>query len=337
MRKLTKSAVYDACRYLGVNSLSRALHRHKLLVLGYHGVVAEHRTDRFGYGNTVCVREFEQHLDFLGQCFQPVSADDVIAAFAGAKPLPERAALVTFDDGYRNNLTLAADILERKGIPAIVFLTTSYIGTDRRLWPDEVVYRILEWTRAALPLPQGGEISLPSNLAEKRTTAWRIKEQCKRLPTEQVEAYLSILRKSGIELKKNEELFAFLSWGEVRALRRRGFGIGSHTVNHPILTRIPPHRLEMELMESKLHIERELGEACTSIAYPNGGPEDVSDEVLQTARQAGYKLGFTVAEQHSGLNEDALGISRICVQGHLPVSAFEWRASGVDGLYRRAS
>jgi hypothetical protein len=51
--------VKHACRYFGVNRLSRTLFRRRLMVLCYHGVVADHHTDRFGYGNTVSVNEFK--------------------------------------------------------------------------------------------------------------------------------------------------------------------------------------------------------------------------------------------------------------------------------------
>jgi peptidoglycan/xylan/chitin deacetylase (PgdA/CDA1 family) len=125
-----------------------------------------------------------------------------------------------------------------------------------------------------------------------------------------------------------------MTWDEVRALRAQGFEIGSHTVSHPILTRIPQGKLETELTESKRTIERELNAPCEAIAYPNGGPADVSETVFAAARLAGYRLGFTVSERHSPPGEDGLSISRICIQGHLPASSFSHRVDGVERLLR---
>jgi peptidoglycan/xylan/chitin deacetylase (PgdA/CDA1 family) len=254
----------------------------------------------------------------------------VIASYAEARPLPERAALVTFDDGYRNNLTLAADVLRDKGIPCVFHITTSYIGTKRVLWPDEVVNRIVEWPLPSIPLPDGGEQPLGPDVSERRVIASRLREWCKRIPAEEAEAYLEKLQETPMEMAENEELFGFLDWDEVRALRRQGFDIGSHTVSHPILTRIDSNRLMQELADSKQRIEDELNEPCTCIAYPNGGAQDVSAAVFEAARRTGYALGFTVADRHSEPGEDMLGISRICVQGHFPFSFFEYRTSGVD-------
>jgi peptidoglycan/xylan/chitin deacetylase (PgdA/CDA1 family) len=333
MSPLAKTAVLDASRILGVNRIARQLLSERLLVLGYHGVVAEDRKDRFRYGNTVSLREFRNQLEFLRRYFHPVSAADLRAWRSGTSRLPSNPVLVTFDDGYRNNL-LAGDILKEYGIPAVFFMTTGYIGSKRMLWPDEVVHRLLTWPGASIPLPDGREENLPSENSSRRQTAWQVKEQCKKIPTARVEAYLDLLRQTPVAMEGNEELFGFLDWSEVRKLRGQGFEIGSHTAEHPILTRIDAKRLEQELQESKHKLEEELGEPCLAIAYPNGGPEDVSPAVFEGARQAGYDMGFTVAEQHSAPSEDSLAISRVCVQGHLPLRIFEYRASGVGEFFR---
>src|SRR4051794_677511 len=155
LRRLAKTAIFDACRCLGVNAISRTLLRRKLLTLCYHGVVREHQEDAFEYGNTVSVHEFERQLDFLARNFHPLPAAEAIEWHKGALTTRGTPVLITFDDGYRNNLTLAADVLRAKGVPAIFHVSTSYIGTDRILWTDEMIHRILNWPFTSLPLPDG--------------------------------------------------------------------------------------------------------------------------------------------------------------------------------------
>src|SRR4051794_33309811 len=149
LRRLAKNAVFDACRYFGVNSISRSFLRGKLLILCYHGVVREHQDDPFGYGNTVSTAEFGAQLDFLARSFRPVSTAEVIQWHSGALTFSETPVLITFDDGYRNNLTIAAEVLRARGIPAIFHISTDYIGSSRILWTDEVVYRLLDWPLAS--------------------------------------------------------------------------------------------------------------------------------------------------------------------------------------------
>ena len=326
-----KSAVLEACRFGGINSFAHKKTRGHLLVLCYHGVVSQPQKDRFRYVNTVSVAEFEAHLSTLAKDFNPVTVSDVIAWYNGGK-LPEHPVLVTFDDGYRNNLTLAAPILKAHRVPCVFHITTEYIGSDRTLWTDEVVSRILDWPNAAVPLPEGGEGPLPTGEG-RRTAATQIKEACKRMPWQQTQMYLEKLRSAGRPLPENRELYQFLTWDEVRELHNQGFEIGSHTVDHPILTQIPPEQLAAQLAQSKARIESELGAPCRVIAYPNGSRRDFSATVEQAAREAGYQLALTIVEDFNETPANAMAVNRLCIMGHLPVSSFLFR---VNGTYRLA-
>ncbi len=329
---IAKSSVLEMFRFSGLNRISRYRTRCKLLVLCYHGVLSSSHKGEFGYGNTVSTEEFRLHLEFLVRHFRPVTTDEVLAARQGGRPLPDNAVLITFDDGYSNNLYNAAGVLSQLGVPCVFHVSTGYIGTSRMLWLDELIGRVRSWEKETIPLPGGGSRSLPASAAERRVTAWEIKEQCKRLPAEIVELYLGELRQYTAPPLLNDELHRFMTWEEVRELHKNGFEIGSHTLEHPILTRIPADRLRRELAHSKEIIERELGVPCRCIAYPNGGHADVSADVFDVARSCGYLLGFTVAEQMSAPGEDLLGISRLCIQGHLPMSVFHYRAGGAEHL-----
>jgi len=334
MKSAIRSALQTVVSISGAGSLIRAGLRRHLLVLCYHGVVSGDPKDRFGYGNTVSVEEFRSHLRLLGRHFHPVTMADVIADRSSGRGLPEGAALITFDDGYRNNLTHAAPVLREAGISCVFHVSTGYIGTKNVLWTDEVIGRIVGWQGKTLPLPGGGEQETPRDLAARRSLGMRLKEQCKRMDRDVVSGWIDRLRKGSAEPAANPELYDFMTWDEVRALHSQGFDIGSHTVSHPILTRIPADRLEWELSESKRTIEREVNAPCEAIAYPNGGAADVSEAVFAATRVAGYKLGFTVAERHSPPGEDAMQISRLCIQGHLPLRAFSFRVDGVQRLIR---
>jgi peptidoglycan/xylan/chitin deacetylase (PgdA/CDA1 family) len=81
-------------------------------VLCYHGIVGEDRPDeRFLYRNTISCRQFAVQLEFLRRHFHPISLADLIDCLQRRVLLHPRSVLVTFDDGYRNNLTNAAPLL----------------------------------------------------------------------------------------------------------------------------------------------------------------------------------------------------------------------------------
>jgi peptidoglycan/xylan/chitin deacetylase (PgdA/CDA1 family) len=79
---------------------------------------------------------FAAQMELLRARFHPIAIEDLLAARRGERPLPERAVLVTFDDGYRDALLEAGPILRRLGIPAVMFLATDFLGGVRPLPHD---------------------------------------------------------------------------------------------------------------------------------------------------------------------------------------------------------
>lgn len=98
-----------------------------------------------------------------------------------------------------------------------------------------------------------------------------------------------------------------MDWNALRAIRSRGFDIGSHTVNHPHLTRLSSSQLEEELVESRNRIEQVLQEPCRFVAYPYG---ENDARVRRAAEAAGYAAGFSLRE--AGV-DDRFGLPRVDV------------------------
>lgn len=239
--------------------------------------------------------------------------------------------------GFRNNLTYAAPELERLGIPALIHVATGHIGQSGLLWTQELDERIGSWKQTNLPMPQGqADASMPTHTADRWQLADRIRGICKRLPHEERVAYLNRLRQEQLSVDEGwqRELYAFLSWDEVRALAHRGFSIGSHTVSHPILTTLSRDDLLLELGESKSRIERELSQPCPWIAYPNGGPTDVSPGVVQAVAEAGYTIAFTLMGSINPKSLRPLEIDRVCVPGELSVDEFHASLNGLSAWLR---
>ena len=211
-------------------------------------------------------------------------------------------ALITFDDGYKNNSTIAAELLSRKGMPAIFFLSTDYIGRDRVLWPDILFARISAWKASDLRLPGGETTTVPEGCGEQRVAlAFRGLQDCKDSSEEKRLEYLAYLagETPQVNVKLAPQVQDFMTWDEARGLARHGFELGSHTVTHPILSRIGPEQLKRELAESRKKVEAETGSRCIAIAYPNGSPRDYSPEVLRATEEAGYEFGFIVSGRWS--------------------------------------
>ncbi len=82
-----------------------------------------------------------------------------------------------------------------------------------------------------------------------------------------------------------------MTWDEIRALDKAGMTIGSHTLEHPQLSKIDDIQLMDELVNSKKKIEEELGHPLEYLAYPGG---DYNEHVIEKAKEAGYRAAMGV-------------------------------------------
>ena len=105
---------------------------------------------------TVPVSLFDEQLAQLGELgYTAVSLDDVLAYYVDGVPLPDGAVLITFDDGYRDNLENAVPVLEKYGYPAVLFVPIGYLDGSRPLPHDEhlasrgILNRTLQWSDLA--------------------------------------------------------------------------------------------------------------------------------------------------------------------------------------------
>jgi peptidoglycan/xylan/chitin deacetylase (PgdA/CDA1 family) len=150
-KQIVKNALY---RTIGETSTALRLTPNgatSLRVLMYHKV-----NDIPDNPTTIPVSLFDEQLDEVGDLgYQVVSLDAVLDHYTDGKPLPERAVLITFDDGYRDNLQNAAPILQKHGYPAVQFVPLGYIGDPLPLPHEEslasrgVFNRTVDWSELA--------------------------------------------------------------------------------------------------------------------------------------------------------------------------------------------
>ena len=134
IKQTLKNGVYRALgeTATGVGAVDNELDR-TLRVLMYHKV-----NDLPENSVTVPVSQFDEQMAQLGELgYHPVALDAVIDYYVLGTPLPPRAVLITFDDGYRDNLLNAAPVLQRYGFPAVVFVPVGYLAGTRPLPHDE--------------------------------------------------------------------------------------------------------------------------------------------------------------------------------------------------------
>jgi peptidoglycan/xylan/chitin deacetylase (PgdA/CDA1 family) len=295
--------------------LARRRLRGRILVLTYHRVLPadEQRASFSSHSIVVSPRAFERQLRFLRKHFRMLTVDEFVSAVASGKPAREPSCLITFDDGWFDNLRYAEPILTKLQVPAVVFVATGYVGTDKCFW-QERLGRLLDasWRNASgAAVLTKLDAPAPADLDDHEATRNWIRviiDRLKHRPPQEVSQLVDELEAQLPSTRANHP-DRFMSWDDVVQLAGSGYiTIASHAHSHRPLTELDGEEIAAELTRSRAEIERRLGREVTTIAYPNGNHDD---QVVAAARSCGYVAGFTTIAGRYAPGEDAFRVKRV--------------------------
>lgn len=286
------------------NLLAPAGPHSRLSVLIFHRV---HEIADPLFPNEVDAALFDRQMAWIARWFNVLSlADAVIALRAGS--LPARPAVITFDDGYADNRTVALPILQRHGLSATFFIASGFLDGGR-MWNDTVIEALRRCEGPHLDLSALGHDAFPVATTEQRSNAIRILlAKLKYLePTERTRQVDAIARHVGLDLPTN----LMMSRTQVRELAAAGMTIGAHTVMHPILACLSDDEALAEMTEGKRQLEEIIDAPVPFFAYPNGKPGvDYRAAHARLAQQAGFEAALTTARGVASLGCDLYQIPR---------------------------
>ena len=288
----------------GLIRFGRQLWANSLTVLNYHRIdELQNNPDNFQPNISATPAGFDEQMSYLSRWFKVVSLQDVTNWVLNNKPLPHYAALITFDDGYLDNYTNAFPILKKYNFPAVIYLTSGHIDSNRPFYWDLVAYCFAHTEKDKILFPDGVERGWKS-LDEKNQTSKQWVESMKILKEDKKRYWISRIPENlNVSIPDNYFKNLMMNWEQVREMNAANIDFGAHTVTHPILTRISPEQVRIEISDSKKKIEQELGKPVTSLAYPNGMKADFNDIVINLAKETGFVTAFTLLNGPASSNE----------------------------------
>jgi peptidoglycan/xylan/chitin deacetylase (PgdA/CDA1 family) len=308
-------------------------------ILVYHSIAD---VERDPFGVTVAPADFEGQLEVLARRFNVLSLTSLTEGLEHGR-LPQRTVVVTFDDGYANNLEVARPALARHGLTATLFVATGYIGDTREFWWDEVERLVCVERHAdadpVLELTVGAE-RLRCPMEDGAQAARRIVLWLEGLPAGSVEHGLAALRRwAGTESPpaprpthrplKMDELSALAASAE--------FEIGAHTRSHLRLSAQTPEVQRAEIDGSRVDLESWLQSGPRSFAYPFGSPGvDYAPLTVNLVQDAGFDVAVSGSPELTVRSSPRYELPRWFVTVTEP-SAFErWLANRFRPLPLRA-
>ncbi len=285
------------------------------IILGYHRVIPPDETGSL-YRMGMSAGLFEAQIRWLAASHRIVSMEEFLTWRASDRTPPEDIVVLTFDDGYRDNLTHAAPILKGLGIPALFYVTSSGLTERMPYWPEVLGQMILLTQARSVSFgidpeaPGIGAIEYPlATPAQRSCSCLRMIADLRKLPTAGIaKAIGTIAARLGVDpavaRKRTPRL---LDADDVRSLASDGFTIGSHSVTHPFLPSEEIETQRREIVESKRAIESATQSPVVDFCYPGGGHDERTRSLV---REAGYRSAVTWEPGVAGPADDPYALPR---------------------------
>jgi peptidoglycan/xylan/chitin deacetylase (PgdA/CDA1 family) len=287
-----------------LRALSPAGSRARLSILIFHRV---HPVPDSLYPDEPDARRFTEILNWAGNWFDVLPLPEAVERLCSGS-LPDRAAAITFDDGYADNCVVALPILQQHGMHATFFVATAFMNGGR-MFNDTVIEAVrrvatpkFDLTAAKLGVFRTG------SFAEKRDTVEAVLDKVKYLPQgERDDVVNAIKAAAGVPLPDD----LMMSDDQVRRLRDAGMEIGAHTRTHPILARCTPSVAEAEIANGRDDLGALLGRPPRLFAYPNGKPgRDYAPSHVDMVKRLGFEAAVSTSPGAARTGDDVFELPR---------------------------
>jgi len=336
LRRAGKGAAALALHHSGARELLSVVQRRavggcRVLILSYHRVVGDfaQERERSLYTLNIEQKTFRRHLEVLQESHDVVSLDEALCVLDGTQRAARDVAVITFDDGYRDLYQHAYPVLRDFRLPAVIYVPSAFIGTDRRLCHDRL-YAALKCMRERAIGPMAVGVGSPAErwlidaLEGDPPAEIALERLIARHPTRGLLRMADALDdRLGLASSRPEGELP-LSWEMLREMETHGIVTGAHTAEHTVLTHETVEEARREIALCKATIERALRRPVRHFAYCNGY---YSAGVAQALKAEGFVSAVTTEDMPNTPGVDSFALKRKVL----------WEASsaGILGFYSK--
>ena len=332
-------------RWAGITRLFQFFHRKHIVVLMIHGVMDDQDNLSWRPLRPFLSRQkLDEYLMVLSRRYHFISLMDAVEILQQRQPIQPYSMVLTFDDGYRNNLTHALPILRRYDAPATFFVSTGFLGNPRPFWFDRLDYAVqhaqvdnreLRVGSCAMRLDCSSRKAFRESFISFIRTAQKEKMSDSEFVHEVERLAAELEAESGRALSgihKEDAWTAMMSWDQIERLDFDDVTFASHTVDHVRLGQVDVGIARNQLKRAKQDIEQHTGMPCQIMSYPNGS---FNKEVVKAVRECGYVCGLTSKEGLNKAGDDLMTLRRIGLGINWSNTDLLARVSGVSTTLSR--
>lgn len=272
--------------------LGRSLRWSGVLVLNYHRIG---RGDGLPFDRglwSADAETFTNQVRFCRSQLDVITPDDLPRVVAERRG---RYALITFDDGYRDNFEIAFPILKTERISATFFVATGFVDAPQVPWWDEIAWMVRTSKQHQVKLPGWLPAPVTFDEPDRESAVRTLLRAYKALPVECASRYLDAVAEGtgsgrcGAEAGKD----FWMDWDMLRQMRASSMTVAGHTVTHRVLARAPRETQRDEIFGCATRLAQEMSEPMRYFAYPVGGPNSFDSVTQDCLREAGVRYAFS--------------------------------------------
>lgn len=308
MRRLAKKVLLGS----GLLRLVAGLRGRGAAILIYHSVMEDPSGQDVYLGGISHSRDvFRGQMELLARRYCPVTLDQVRRFVRGEGTLPDRAVVVTFDDGYADNYEIVAPVLNGVGVPATFYVTVESVEEGRLPWPARLRFLFRTTKRASWADSSGR--SWPLSSAVEREKAYLLScDECGKLAGKTQERYVTCLEDELDNQVPIESGILMMTYDQVRALVQQGHIVGSHTMTHPNMAHVSLQDIRHEMTESKHRLERQLNAPVAHFSYPCPALwPHWTEQTVTASHDAGYETAVTTNGGLTRKGDNPLSLKRV--------------------------
>jgi peptidoglycan/xylan/chitin deacetylase (PgdA/CDA1 family) len=297
---------------------SYSLHKSECTIFLFHGVVRENNYSVRNYiRKHIEADYFRNFLSDLISIGTPITMDDVVSYHKNKTAFPEFSFVITFDDGFENNYSVACPILEEFNLPATFYLTTNWIDKNQMAWVDKIEYCLESISSGSFYLSELGQDFSFTDTNSKISVLKSLREIIKGKPGINTIITVSEVFKQ-CKMREIEDsqdpLDLKLSWAQVKEISENNkYIVAAHTHNHPIMSFMNMEQCEYEIRTSIDILENLCGSTIKHFAYPDGQSHHYNKQVIDLLKKSGIECCPTAVHGTNSISTDLFELKRIMV------------------------
>ena len=264
--------------------------------------------------------DFENQMIYLKKNYKLISMDELVSLYKNSYLIDKDVnyAAVTFDDGFKNNFSTAAPILNKYKIPTMFYITTGLIGTKNLFWVDKIENYVNKANVNSFKLKLNlNYINFSiENSKQKIKTIKKIKSYCKLISRKDKDRIINELKKvtKYRHSKKIIKNYEILNWNEIRLMsKNKLFSFGAHTVDHEILSYLSKSEMISQIKKSVSTLSNKLNLNVKHFSYPEGQKIHYNQAAIKFLKKIGIVCSPSAVKGINSQNDDLFHLKRIMV------------------------